>query len=394
MKRTGRGITILLGLALFCVPVVLADAPPGTEEREYPFPIAVVETALRQMGAYTGAGLPELEGFVKTDGAQLPPYERPYYEYKITLLPVTADRTVVRVKANISAWYQDPEGQQSGYRALVSNGRLEGDLLDRLAGFLTHNKSKIVTDPDALSKRLATVREQRLEAERRVAELQKQLQDLQSGPASTTTAPLEYASVNHPVAIESAIGQPSSLLLRAAPEDEFQVLEHRGTWLRVALDGSPDGWVRSSQIQLVATNPANAPDTLKPPSGGDEFAVIREEISPFSGDWARLKDKQALYVFVRPEASVVSGSEGRKLRFAEAIFRERYREIVHTSRLSVEGIVVIFLDQRGGVAAASMDDIRLLTEGSLTQGAFLKKCSFDPPGAFENTLTSSKSFGP
>ena len=390
--RTGRrGITLLVDFALFCVPVVLAETEPGTQEREYPFPIAVVGTALRQMGAYTGARLPELEGFVRTEGAQLPPYERPYYEYKIALVPVKSDRTVVRVKASISAWYQDPEGQQSGYRALHSNGRLEGDLLDRLDGFLTHNKSKIVSDPDVLAKRLAGVRQQRLDAERRVAELQKQLQAAQSN-AGTSEA-REYASVNHPVAIIRAPGEPSSLLLRAAPQDEFQVLEHRGAWLRVALEDSRDGWVRSSQVQLVATSPASAPENHKASPGSADFAVIREEVSLFSGDWLRLKDKLALYVFVRPEGSLVTGSEGRKLHFAETIFRERYQEIVHTSQLSVAGIVVIFLDQRGGVAAASLEDVGRLTEGNLTQAAFLNRCSFDPAGAFENVATTPKAAG-
>ena len=79
---------------------------------------------------------------------------------------------------------------------------------------------------------------------------------------------------------------------------------------------------------------------------------------------------------------------GKKLRFAEAIFLERYREASHSSRRSVEGIVVIFLDQRGGVAAASLVDIGHWADGSLNQTAFLKKCSLDPPGAFENADTT------
>jgi len=40
---------------------------------------------------------------------------------------------------------------------------------------------------------------------------------------------------------------------------------------------------------------------------------------------------------------------GSKLRFAETVFKERYRESLHNSQSSVAGIVVIFLDQRGGV---------------------------------------------
>jgi hypothetical protein len=56
----------------------------------------------------------------------------------------------------------------------------------------------------------------------------------------------------------------------------------------------------------------------------------------------------------------------------------------------VDGIVVIFLDQRGGIAAATLEDIAHWTDGHLSQAAFLKKCSLDPPGAFENAGGSSR----
>ncbi|PYX08519.1 MAG: hypothetical protein DMG88_09985 [Acidobacteria bacterium] len=78
------------------------------------------------------------------------------------------------------------------------------------------------------------------------------------------------------------------------------------------------------------------------------------------------------------------------MRFAESIFRERYREASHNSQNSVAGIVVIFLDQRGGVAAAALDDIAHWADGSLAQAAFLKKCSLDPPGAFEGASSKSQ----
>src|SRR5207245_2313570 len=200
--------------------------------------------------------LRSLDGFIKTERAQLPHYQRPYYEYKIELAPAASEHTIVKVKANVSAWYEDPESHQSGYQALESNGRLENDLLDRLADYLANNGSKIITDPQELAKRLEAVRQQRVEAERRVAELENHMQGLTS---------------------------------------------------------------------------------------------IREVPSTFSGDWPRLKGKQALYIWARPEGSVLNEA-GSKLRFAESIFKERYREASHNSQNSVAGIVVIFLDQRGGVA--------------------------------------------
>jgi hypothetical protein len=43
----------------------------------------------------------------------------------------------------ISAWYEDPDRQKSGYEVLPSNGRLENDALDRV--------EQILAGPDAAS---------------------------------------------------------------------------------------------------------------------------------------------------------------------------------------------------------------------------------------------------
>ena len=56
--------------------------------------------------------------------------------------------------------------------------------------------------------------------------------------------------------------------------------------------------------------------------------------------------------------------------------------MAHSSQSNLAGIVIIFLDHRGGVAAASMEDIGLWDSGTLSPQAFLKKCSLDPPSAF------------
>jgi hypothetical protein len=365
-----------IALLLILVSCAAADDAPKTPERDFPYPPAVIETALRQLGAYTGSRLPSLDGFVRTERAQLPHYQRPYYEYKIELAPAATEHTIVKVKANVSAWYEDPESHQSGYQALESNGRLENDLLDRLADYLANNGSKIITDPQELAKRLEAVRQQRVEAERRVAELEKQMQQLlapksQSDPAEYVSAPRSS------VAILSAPQERASVLLQAQAEDEFEVLEHRGSWLRIQLQDSRSGWVRSA---LMKSNRAAAQASGSASVQG--FTIIREMPSTFAGDWPRLKGKQALYIWARPEGSVPNEA-GIKLRFAESIFKERYREASHNSQNAVAGIVVIFLDQRGGVAAAALDDIGHWADGTLTQPAFLKKCSLDPPGAFE-----------
>jgi hypothetical protein len=369
-----------------------AENSTGTQAREYPFPLPAVRQALQQLGAYTGSRLPTLDGFITTVRADLGHYERPYYEYKIELVPVAADRTMVRLKANVSAWYSDAQSRESGYIAFESNGRLENDLLDRLNELLTKNKSKIATDPDLVAKQIADVRQKRLEAEQRVLELEKQLQAPQV-PVSQNS-PTEIVSVvKAPVPIFNAPEEHASVLLRAQSEDEFEVLEHREAWLRVKLGETGSGWLKRAQVQAnLAAGSSDLPTSGK--AEVDAFAVIREMVSPFSGDWTRLNGKQALYLWARPEGSIRDVAVGQKLRFVERIFRERYREVAHSSQSPVDGVVVIFLDKRGGVAAAALEDIAHWADGNLSQTAFLKKCSLDPPGAFENAGNGVKASVP
>src|ERR1700746_3602610 len=94
-----------MGLFFVLVPYILVSCTTGedtpkTQVREFSYPPAVIETALRQLGVYSGSRLPGLDGFIKTERAQLPPYDHPpYYEYKIELAPAAAAHTVVKVKA-------------------------------------------------------------------------------------------------------------------------------------------------------------------------------------------------------------------------------------------------------------------------------------------------------
>src|SRR5712692_3463775 len=123
MTRRSVGFGVLMLTSAF---LAAGEGPKGLQEREYRFPPPTVKAALQKLGAYVGGRLPALEGFtIKTERVQLEHYELPYYEFKLDLVPVASDRTMVRVKANSSAWYADPQGTNSGYRAFESSGRLE-----------------------------------------------------------------------------------------------------------------------------------------------------------------------------------------------------------------------------------------------------------------------------
>jgi hypothetical protein len=276
------------------------------------------------------------------------------------------------VKANVSAWFADPKGAQSAYHSFESNGRLESDLLDRLSEYLNKHKATSA-DADSLTKQIAAVRQQRLEVERHISELEKQIQPQ---PLSNLGSSTQYVSLSKPRTIFSAPDEHSSVQLRGQSEDEFEVLERRGAWVRLELGDNRSGWVKSSRVL------PNSPPASAVRGEANPFTVIREVSSTFSGDWARLKGKKVLYIWARPEGSSLNVKAGEKLRFAQATFSQRYRQAVHGSQVSSEGIVVIFLDQQGGVAAATLADIGLWVEGAIPEPAFLSRCSLDPPSAF------------
>ena len=376
MRRVGHREFLLVGLLLWSASLSAAEIPRGAQEREYAALSATVKAALEQLGANRGSRLPTLEGFIQTERVELDQYQRPYYEFKIDLVPSASDKTLVRVKANVSAWYADPKGAQSAYHSFESNGRLESDLLDRLSEYLNKHKATSA-DADSLTKQIADVRQQRLEVERHISELEKQ-------PPPTPGSSAQYVSLPKlRNSIFSAPDEHSSVLLRGQSEDEFEVLERRGAWVRLRLEDNRDGWVKSSQVSPNRPTSANASAVRgEVGSGTNAFTVIREVSSTFSGDWKRLKGKKVLYIWARPEGSSLNVKAGKKLRFAQATFSERYRQAVHGSQVAPEGIVVIFLDQQGGVAAATLFDIGLWVEGAITGPVFFNRCSLDPPSAF------------
>jgi hypothetical protein len=313
-----------------------------------------------------------MEGFVQTDNIPLDQLKRPYNEYKIDLQTPAPDRTVVRVKANVTAWYSSPD-QGSGYKALESNGRLESDLLDRLSDYLKNKSS----DPVVLKKRLAEVAADTTAAKSRIAELQAQLAVAKTATAAPAEGEFAFVHKDH-VVILSEPSEHASVLLRPELEDEFAVLEHRGPWLRVQLEQGRSGWVLRSRVQSGSADLQSSSKSQG--HAQNPFSVFRESSTDFSGDWPRLQGKQALYIWAQPGGPV---TEEERVAFAQSTFRESYREAVHVSHSPLEGIVIIFMDARGAVAAAAMDDIRSWMEGTLSDTAFLNRCSLDPKAAFE-----------
>ena len=343
--------------------------------------------------------------------AEVDRYERPYYQYRVHLSSVDAAHTTVSVEALISALYSNPIQSQSEYRALPSNGRLEADLLDRLQRALDPNaprpESASATRPGrsftfhfpsppkpapvagpTLQQQLDSVMAERQAVREKTTAAQAQLEQLRAGGRKPGNGS-RLASVKHSgVGVMSRKNFGGPVLFRAQAEDEFEVVALQDGWAQVRLETDAPAFIQAEELSLppgiedrsAAAVAAGTSSNPNPPDLG--FAVSREDVNLFSGDWARLKGKKVLFVYAQPRGLLSDlGSENAKLGYAKRIFQSRLKTILQ-SQPDVEGVVVVFLGNRGGVAAATLSDIRQWAEGGLTDEAFVNRCSLDPPTEF------------
>jgi hypothetical protein len=425
---TNRFLVVLLGALAGCLPAWAQGDTSAPLERTFSYSIAVVKKGLEQIGAFAGGKLPIVDGFVSPTIPQLDQYQRPYYQYRIQLNPVDGNQTSVRVEARISAWYVDSDPAGSQYRALASNGRLEADVLDRLqealgprgarpeAGLPTtkapQSSSVLGTGspgtaspppaqpivpaarpspaPKTGQEQLDALLAERQAVREKAAATHAQIEELKAADRnSAETARL--AAIKHSgVGVMSRKNFGGPVLFRAQAEDEFEVLSLEPGWAVVRLAEGSTGYIQADELRLpagIVEQPALAaaqsapqpPKALEPDLG---FWVSREDVNQFAGDWARLKGKKVLFVYAQPRGllSDIAGDDA-KLKYAKRIFVSRFHSAAQSSQ-AVEGVVVVFLGTKGGVAAATLTDIRQWVEGGLGDEAFVDRCSLDPPAEF------------
>jgi hypothetical protein len=365
-----------------------ADSSPAVE-RTFPCSVDVMQKALQQIGGFGGGKLPIVDGFVTPTPAQLD-----------------------RLEAMISAWYADPNPARSEYRSLPSNGRLESDLLDRLQRALGGSTatSTVATSgptshaspttaaklPDSPSKpapasqeQLDAILTQRQAVREKTATLQAQIEQIKASDRKPANAS-RLASIKHSgVGVMSRQNFGGPVLFRAQAEDEFEVIDLQSGWAQVRLAPDTTAYIQADELALpdglVAKAPDTSPGSSQAATGAQRdlgFSVSREDVTVFSGDWVRLKGKKVLFVYAQPRGLLSDmASQDAKLGYAKRIFQSRYRT-VSESQTEVEGVVVVFLGARGGVAAATLSDIRQWVEGGLPDEAFVNRCSLDPATEF------------
>ena len=389
----GRGgFVTLRPLALFLLGTLLAmlvgsaayAQQPAPAERVYKHPQVEVERALRDLQAYATAPLPALDGFVDADSNTFDLYDSPQYEFRVKVTEPTPEQTLVSVSARVTAWYGNPVPSQSRYVLLPSNGRLEKELLDRLAVYMEKGNSRqpsgstptATSSVSAPATEIAKVQAEREGIEQEEKKLQQQISQLEadrdgrkylSDLAMVKTAQAPVFEQNN---------EFSKVFFRADPEDEFEVTEARLGWVRVRLENGGQGWVRISELQL----PNEKDDTRD----SANFAEPNEEVAPFTGTWVPLKDKPTLFVVAQPRHAIPQESLGRsQIEFAKRAFVDGYRAAAH-SQEKIDGVAVVFLGDKAGMAAATLTEINRWHKGTISDKLFLERCFLSPPEAFRD----------
>ena len=439
--------TLLLALAF---AAALAGAQAAPYERTFASPVADVERVVRNLRPSSSGRLPTVDGFVEASDLPTDHYERGYYECTFQVVATPAGGATVRASAKITAWYNDPTPGRSGYRVLVSNGHIENDFLDQIqealgpnsvpksagaataaaaakssvsaappvssgglrpqvrldpapldAGESTSNKNAVARDFAAAprqpaetatpalspSENLESLKVQRAAVEKRAQELSADIKNFEE-ILHNQVRPADLATVKKAgthVVSKPAEGAP--ILFSADAEDEFQVLELEGAWVHVQISGSSRGWIRRAQLDLPAeyadsSAPAGDP---APTATAGLFNISKDETTTFGGKWAPLASKKVRVIWLEPASPTATSTAREKLGFARALFEKTYGEL-KASGAAVDGVVIVFDSADGGQIAATISSLKQLADGAISESAFWRQCSLDPPESFQSSV--------
>jgi hypothetical protein len=176
----------------------------GGFERTFPQSKAAVEKALKEMQPAASGRLPVLDGFANSTDHPLDRYQRGYYQSKFEVSAAPSGGSIVRVTVHVTAWYVDPIAARSGYQLLVSNGRLEADLLDQLADQLAGQGPQEAPQVEANS--AASAVRKPFPSEKTVT--QSSVSEQSSPRQSSPQGPLSTPTVKTPDAAEPTISAP------------------------------------------------------------------------------------------------------------------------------------------------------------------------------------------
>jgi hypothetical protein len=227
---------------------------------------------------------------------------------------------------------------------------------------------------------------QRAAVEKRAQELSADIKNFED-ILHNQVRPADLATVKKAgTHIFSKAADTSPVLFSADAEDEFQVLEMEGGWVHVQISGSSRGWIRRAQLELPAEFADSAAAASDPPptaaSTAGLFNISKDETTTFGGKWAPLASKKVRVIWLEPASATTTSTAKEKLAFARALFEKTYGEL-KSSGAAVDGVVIVFDSADGGQVAATISSLKQLAGGAVSESAFWKLCSLDPPESFQ-----------
>ena len=282
-----------LGAAIIVLAMAQSGrAEAGSYERTFHQPKSAVEKALKELQPALSGRLPVLDGFALTGDHPLNHYQRAYYQTAVQVSSSASGDSVVRASTKVTAWYADSNPSHSGYQLLISNGRLESDLLDQLADLLASkpntsnptvasaNKrgtmgksadepaiSAPVPQPQEKEKspepgrglhrpwsRVSHLRVQRTTKLRQKLPAQTSLQAEAAAPGGGAQEP---GASKELVAVKKSgtpiVSSPSltgKTLFLASAHDEFEMLDFDADWVHVRISGLSRGWIWRTSLEM------------------------------------------------------------------------------------------------------------------------------------------------
>lgn len=246
--------------------------------------------------------------------------------------------------------------------------------------------AEAATPPLSASENLDSLKLQRAAVEKRAQELSIGIKNFEE-ILHNQTRPADLATVKKAgTHVFSKPGETSPVLFSADAEDEFQILELEGAWVHVQISGSSRGWIRRTQLDLPAEY-ADSPATASDPAPAAAltaglFNISKDETNTFGGKWAPLATKKVRVVWLEPASANATSTAKEKLAFARALFEKTYGEL-KSSGAAVDGVVIVFDSADGGQIAATISSVKQLADGAISENAFWRQCSLDPPESFQ-----------
>jgi hypothetical protein len=411
----------------------LGNAQSAPSERTFKQSKATVDKTLKSLQPSASGRLPVLDGFTVPGDRSLDRFQRGFYQCTIQTSSAPSGGTLVRVSAKITAWYADSDPSKSGYQSLPSNGRLEGDFLDRLQDALSGqassppaNTGTISTSPQSKNASAATtpsisaatpnkgasagsmansklpeaptpapsklgsgagsdltasLATQKAVADKHMEELTKEAKGLEE-ILRTQAHPKNLVAVKKsgtPVLESPAEG--AKVLFLATAQDEFEILDMNVSWVHVRISGLSRGWIRRSGLEVPEIfSPDEKAEDAPGSANTEPFQVKNEEIASFPGTWEPLQGKTVKILTVQKVSASGTGPKA-KLEFTKSLFEKEYAEFKKAPS-GAAGVVVIFDSEDGGMAAATLPSIQQWKAGTISDQAFWRRCFFDPPETF------------